>query len=378
MSEEDENNNMCQEIFPSIGQGNNPILIDIMDTGFDFNGYPYQYSIPSIAGSYNFVTGNDNADDDHGHGTHLTSIISRLSDNNSNHISLFESKTHNSEGIAKISDIILAIDKSIEHNANIINASWMFYDTDHDIKTPLQIAIETAGNHGILFVAAAGNSTNDNDNAELKAFPASYPCENILAVSSNSCDSTLSYFSNYGFERSDVCAFGENIPGYVLNGQMAEMSGTSQATAYVSAIAAIIGTYMNDFNPIEVKKYITDGAAYNSNLEGLLSSEGVVDVFSSLDLVGVTPIVYHSDNKEKNSSISNFVNVYPVPFSGNMTIEIPENENTTIEIFDEYGNVVIKREVSDNVEEISGMESLKNGTYYIRTGNEVIKVCKIN
>ena len=384
LSDEDNyESDQCPEYFDNYNFGNSQIIIDVLDTGFDFINQGTNPIFSNINGQYNFVQNTQFAQDDNGHGTHISSIITSLGGNMQNNINIFESKTHNSQGLGKLSDIVKAIDHSIEIGSNIINASWSYYAKESSNKTPVQIAIETAGEYGILFVTAAGNDAVDNDNDTLKAFPASYDSENILSVSSNACDTSLSYFSNYGFVNSDICAIGENVPGLVLNNQMGLLSGTSQSTAYVSAVAAIVGTHLTEFDPVEVKKIILAGAKHNDNLNGLVKTEAVVDCKASLGLLGDNSISLR--DKKPNLSLSgdaNEINVYPNPFVNffNLEMSSERNQKIKVELFDINESIIRSKyyRISKGVNrlrfEIS--EKLPAGIYYIKSGKFTKKIFK--
>ena len=70
-------------------------------------------------------------------------------------------------------------------------------------------AIKAAGDAGIVFVAAAGNSTNNND--LLPFYPASYRLPNMIVVGASDPNDALAYFSNYGSKTVDLAAPGLNI-----------------------------------------------------------------------------------------------------------------------------------------------------------------------
>ncbi len=374
----------CSKFFVAKKKGDKNVIIDILDTGFDFLNQNAAFESVDIYGGYNFVSNSDIAQDDNGHGTHITSILSAMTTSaNENAISIFESKTHDTEGVGRLSDIVQAIDHSIDIGANIINASWLFYAKESDKKTPVQVAIETAGDYGVLFVTAAGNDAIDNDNDTLKAYPASYPSWNILSVSSNACDSTLSYFSNYGFVNSDICAIGENVPGFVLNGQMALLSGTSQATAYVSSVAAILGTYLDYFDPKEVKQLILDGANFNDNLIGMVKTEGVVDLTASLALLDENDIQFRESIIENSqSSTSNLLKAYPSIFNEYLNIELSssKHKNQKIELMDSRGEIVVKRDydlgIGLNKLKMDGLANLAPGIYFLKTKLSIKKIIK--
>jgi hypothetical protein len=54
-----------------------------------------------------------------------------------------------------------------------------------------------------LFIAAAGNETNNNDGST-HFYPCDYPLDNIICVAATSSDDTLASFSNYGTTSVDL------------------------------------------------------------------------------------------------------------------------------------------------------------------------------
>jgi len=70
-------------------------------------------------------------------------------------------------------------------------------------------AMQSAGNAGIIFCVAAGNSTNDNDTT--LTYPASYRLNNEIVVAATDQKDNLAYFSNYGTNTVDLGAPGVNI-----------------------------------------------------------------------------------------------------------------------------------------------------------------------
>lgn len=369
---------LCDKYYTPIIQGNNHVVVDILDSGLDINNSNIIGN--SFIDQYNFITNTINAQDDNGHGTHVTSTILAMNQSAQSKIDIFESKTHNATGKGKLSDIVRAIDHSIDIGANIINASWSYYAKETNSTSPIEAAIEAAGQHGVLFIAAAGNDMIDNDNNTYKAYPASYNSDYILSVSSNACDTSLSYFSNYGNEYSDICAIGENVPGFVLGGQMALLSGTSQATAYVTAIAANIGTHIDEFDPIEVKRLILEGAIHNDKLNKLVSTEGIISINNSLTMINDISF------REQKESLVNFENalIFPNPFKGKLTVEFESKskKNINVSLYDINGknisSFIFTANNGLNTFEINELSSLNLGVYYIRIGKTIKKIIKVN
>ncbi len=100
---------------------------------------------------------------------------------------------------------IEAITYAADNGARVINASW----GGGDFSQALYDAISYANDKGCLFVAAAGNFTNDNDANPF--YPASYDLPNVISVAATDHNDNLASFSNYGTTSVDVGAPGVNI-----------------------------------------------------------------------------------------------------------------------------------------------------------------------
>jgi len=100
---------------------------------------------------------------------------------------------------------IEAIVYAVDNGAMVINASW----GGGGFSQALYDAISYANDNGCLFVAAAGNSSDDNDTNPF--YPASYDLPNIVSVAATDHNDNLASFSNYGATSVDVGAPGVNI-----------------------------------------------------------------------------------------------------------------------------------------------------------------------
>src|SRR3546814_8680801 len=119
------------------------------------------------------------------------------------------------------------------HNLNLVatNNSW----GGGGFSQGLQDAITRAGNADILFIAAAGNSGDDNDSTA--SYPSGYDHANIVAVAALVKAGTLASYSQYGATTVDTCAPGSAIAstvpvrsqGSVLSGY-ASYSGDRKST----------------------------------------------------------------------------------------------------------------------------------------------------
>ncbi|MDH5730150.1 MAG: S8 family serine peptidase, partial [Gammaproteobacteria bacterium] len=140
----------------------NPNEIPNNNIDDDGNGY-----IDDIRG-WNFVDANNNPMDDNNHGTHVAGVIA-ASSNNAIGISGIASMKHNVKlmplkfmgpsGGGTIVNAIEALEYAVNMGAKISNNSW----GGEFNSQALYLAIQAARDKGHLFIASAGNNTQNND-----------------------------------------------------------------------------------------------------------------------------------------------------------------------------------------------------------------------
>jgi len=191
----------------------------------------------------------------------------------------------------------------------VANMSFSFYESTNYInnnKAPLKIAIDIAKDQGgILCIASAGNKGIDIDNSntlnQVASFPASFPNDNLISVASVNCNLKRSIFSNYGTQSVDITAPGENIWGYDKLGDFITISGTSQATAFVTKVATYLSTFQNNFDWELTKCAILKGAAPLQGSPYVLSN-GYIDSAGALsELLSTVPCSFSSSNPDYSS-----------------------------------------------------------------------------
>jgi serine protease len=117
-----------------------------------------------------------------------------------------------------------AIRYAVDHGADVINASWGGVFTGSAL-TDLRAAVTYAAAHDVLFVAAAGNDSQNRDSN--LSYPASLDDWNVITVGASTAADTVSDFSAYGAASVDLFAPGTGIASITNTGGYGASNGTS-------------------------------------------------------------------------------------------------------------------------------------------------------
>ena len=177
----------------------------------DGNGY-----IDDVYG-YDFVQDDSDPSDASGHGTHCAGTIAGVGDNGLGvtgvnwRCKIMAVRFLDAQGYGETDAAIEAINYAVARGAKILSNSWGGGGYSESLKA----AIIDARDHGVLFVAAAGNWGMNNDTERF--YPASFNISNVVSVAATNDRDLLASFSNYGVGTVHLGAPGVNIVSSVPN-----------------------------------------------------------------------------------------------------------------------------------------------------------------
>jgi subtilisin family serine protease len=187
-------------------------------------------------------------------------------------------KYSGASGTGFTSDAIQCIEFAIDNGAHVINASWGGYS----YSEALLDAIVAAQQAGIIFIAAAGNETINNDTDPL--YPASYDVDNVISVASSDRNDALSSFSNYGKTSVHLAAPGEAITStwFTNDSSYLENNGTSMAAPHVAGAAALLMSLFPSDDYSDIRKRILESVDEISAFEDYLITGGRLNIAAAM------------------------------------------------------------------------------------------------
>jgi len=246
---------------------------------------------------WDFRNNDNNPFDGHSHGTHVAGIIGAQGNNDTGiagvtwNVKLAALKFFSDDGTGTSADATQALEYAVQMGIPISNNSW----GGGGYSQTLYNAIKNARNNGHIFVAAAGNFY-ENNNDIYPFYPASYDLPNIVSVTSTDRNDNLSSFSNIGAMSVDLAAPGSAIRSCIPFDGYGTKSGTSMAAPYVAGTCALLWETQPDYSYIDIKSALLNSVDSLTSLTGKCVSNGRLNLYKVLDSLGVIPECRMSDS----------------------------------------------------------------------------------
>ena len=276
----------------TISKNDDSVVVAVVDTGIDYTNDEiknviWKNSDETENGSdsdengytddtigWNFTNSGNNPYDDNGHGTAIAGVLAAADDNtgvvgiaSDIDIKLMPVKALDSEGESTMSTLIQGIVYADNNGADICNCSWGGESGMADIFNNM-IMENVIVQSDMLFVVAAGNESKNID--RLTYTPASFSEDNLITVGSIEWDGSLSWFSNYGTKKVEMCAPGAAIYTTAVGGGY---------TPYVAGVAALAKAAAGNIDGKGLKELLcnTDNMKLLSNLKYYVTYAGIPD-----------------------------------------------------------------------------------------------------
>lgn len=242
-----------------ITQGSSSFVVAIVDSGIDLDHPDFGCTVSSgaskITDPYNIIAGNNQAQDDSGHGSHVAGIIGAC--------------TNNAVGVAGVApnvrlmpikaliglsgnsaDVAAGITRAVDQGAKVINLS-LGSSTPNNV---LANAVTYAYNQGVLVVAAAGNFAQQGNPI---FYPAAYP-ETVAVAATTLSDGWANFSEHHSYV--DIAAPGSSIYSTIIDDDYGYKTGTSMATPHVAGLAALIWSVDPSLTHDQVRQTIQNSA----------------------------------------------------------------------------------------------------------------------
>lgn len=281
--------------------GTREVLVAVIDTGIGYNIEDLKENVwtnqaeangePGVDDDgngfvddihgYDFVNNDGDPMDDHGHGSHCSGTIGARGNDQHGivgvawNVKIMGVKFLSGSGSGTLANAVKSIDYATQMGAQIMSNSW----GGGGFSDALKESIERAYDKGILFTAAAGNHSGNND--DQPSYPSSYEVPNVVSVAAIDNKGKLASFSCYGKTSVDVAAPGVNILSTTPAGYKS-WSGTSMATPHVTGVAALILSSEPGISVEDLKSRIINTARPVAALRGKMVSGGIVNAYFAL------------------------------------------------------------------------------------------------
>lgn len=229
-----------------VAQGTGAVIA-VLDTGV---AATHEDLVGRVLPGRDFVNGDTDASDDHGHGTMVAGVAAAHGNNGIGIVGaawdarVLPVKVLGSAGTGSDSAVASGVTWAADQGADVINLSLAGPDPSPVLLAALQYAVA----HGSVVVVAAGNA-----GTEAAQYPAAYAAQvpGVLTVTATDDQGALADLSSWG-DATSVAAPGIEVVGPWYQGGYAYGSGTSLAAPLVSGVAAMLAAQNPGWSPAQV------------------------------------------------------------------------------------------------------------------------------
>ncbi len=226
------------------GWSSSSVTVAVVDSGTSNHSF---LRSKILSGGKDFVDDDDDpTNDGNGHGTHVSGIIADCTQKLN--VMLLPVRVLDDNGESTSAMVSAGIRYAVDHGADIIN-----YSITGAHSQTKDNAILYAIGKGVTVVCAAGNQKSD-----IMSYCPSHISEAIVVGAINESGERCS-FSNYGASL-DVVAPGYAITSCLPGDGYGTKNGTSMATPFVAAAAAMYKMYYPAATPANVEAFIKESA----------------------------------------------------------------------------------------------------------------------
>ncbi len=215
------------------------VIVAVVDTGADLT---HPFLAGRLVEGYNVPADNNNPQDGHNHGTHVSGTIV---DGTLANVKVMPIRVLGDNGAGSTLDVALGMEYGYLHGAQVENLSLGGLCDWGEAHHLMAEVVDNAFNNGTALIIAAGNEYADANTS----CPANV--RRVCTVAAIDTNHNKASFSNYG-ELVDVAAPGVGINSSVIGGGFSSMDGTSMASPHVAAVAAMIKSANPEMNADEL------------------------------------------------------------------------------------------------------------------------------
>ncbi len=276
----------------SLGDFADEVIVAVLDTGLD---NAHNFFKGRFEESYvNLVDGSTNTHDDNSHGTHVAGIIA---DNTPNNIKIKPYKVLNYDNEGNYIMTCTGVEMAIKDGVDVINMSLGGKHNSGSYNRYNEV-VGLATEKNIPVIVASGNESDDASNY----CPANI--EDVITVSATTILDAPTEKSNYG-SCVDISAPGSSIYSTIPTNDHDYKSGTSMATPFVSAAAAILKSINPNLTTQEIKRIIKETASVPIGWDvnygvGILNMANMIS-----SITAAKPVISLNNNNEAVISNTN-------------------------------------------------------------------------